>query len=150
MKAFGVICLVTVGLIALLVASVVFGWMGRAVEVAEQELAPRELLRKYTWFKNAAAVCDERKAGIDLYEKRVKDFEGQYKGVERKDWPRDDREQYGQMKAELLGMKAAYNSIASDYNAQMSKENWRFCNVGDLPKGADRPLPREFKPYVSE
>jgi hypothetical protein len=150
MKMFGLVCLVAFGMLALFIASIVFGWVGRAVEVVQQEVDPGELLRKYQWFKDAAAACDERRAGIDLFDKRVKDFEEQYKGVVRKDWPRDEREQYGQMRAELVGMKAAYNSIAADYNAQMSKINWRFCNTGDLPKGADRPLPREFKPYVTE
>jgi len=32
----------------------------------------------------------------------------------------------------------------------MAKFNWAFANVGELPKGADRPLPREFKPYETK
>lgn len=45
--------------------------------------------------------------------------------------------------------KPSYNSLAADYNSQMAKFNWRFANKGDLPPGATDPLPREFKPYVS-
>lgn len=50
--------------------------------------------------------------------------------------------------AEVAGVKASYNSLAAEYNAQMAKINWRFCNRGQLFKGADEPLPREFALYL--
>ena len=53
-------------------------------------------------------------------------------------------------RSEVAGVKASYNGLAAEYNAQMAKFNWQFCNVGDLPKGADVALPREFKPYVTD
>jgi hypothetical protein len=87
---------------------------------------------------------------IEINQKRLAYLEDLYKGVARKDWPRDDREQHGQMHAELVGIKASFNDLAATYNAQMAKFNWRFCNAGDLPRGADKPLPREFKPYVND
>src|SRR5215831_13256224 len=37
---------------------------------------------------------------------------------------------------ELTGIVASYNSLAADYNAEMSKWNYRFANVGKLPAGA--------------
>ena len=48
---------------------------------------------------------------------------------------------------EVSGITAGLNALASEYNAQMAKWNWRFTNVGQLPKGATEALPREFKPY---
>jgi len=62
----------------------------------------------------------------------------------------DVREQVGLWQSEVAGITASYNALAADYNAQMSKINYRFCNVGDLPRGATDPLPREFKPYQTK
>jgi two-component SAPR family response regulator len=150
MKVFGWVVLAFFAFIALWIASIAFDWFGQAVQVVQQEVAPAELLRKYSWFKNAAAALDDKAASIDLYGKRVKNFEEMYKGTPRKDWPRDDREQYGQITTELLGLKASFNSLAAEYNAQMAKINWRFCNVGDLPRGADKVLPREYRAYLTD
>lgn len=119
-----------------------------AVDVAVDEAGPRALLKKYQWFKDASAALDEKKANIEVFTKRVQSLEDSYKGVERRDWPKDERERHGQVTTELAGLKASFNSLAAEYNAQMSKVNWAFCNVGELPKGADRPLPREYKAYI--
>jgi len=148
MKEFGIFCLIMVGMLGLFVASVAMGWIGGAAEVAQKEFGAGELLRKYEWFKNASAALDEKKANIAIYAKRVDVLEESYKGILRRDWPRDERERHGQMSAELVGQKAAFNALAADYNAQMAKFNWKFCNAGDLPRGADVPLPREYKPYI--
>ena len=37
----------------------VAGWVGEAAQVAREEGGPRELLRKYEWFKDAAAQVRE-------------------------------------------------------------------------------------------
>jgi len=148
MKTFGIVCLAAFCMLGLFIASIVFGWIGGAADVVQEQVGARELLRKYEWFKTASAALDEKKANIEVFTKRVTDFNESYKGVPRKDWPRDDRERHGQITTELVGLKAAFNSLAADYNAQMAKINWQFCNIGDLPKGADRPLPREYKPYI--
>jgi len=50
----------------------------------------------------------------------------------------------------VAGIKASYNQLAAEYNAGMVKINWRYTNVGDLPPGSTEPLPREFKPYITE
>ncbi len=73
-----------------------------------------------------------------------------YVELPRNKWPREDREQYNLWQSEVAGIKASYNTLAAEYNAQMSKMNWRFTNVGELPKGAETPLPREFKPYQED
>lgn len=47
-----------------------------------------------------------------------------------------------------LAFTASYNSLAVEYNAAMAKINFSFTNIGELPKGASQPLPREYKPYI--
>lgn len=148
MKVFGLVAAIMVMLLLTFIVGNGLRWFDGAVEVAHEEFGAKELLRKYEWFKNAAAALDEKKASIEIFTKRVTTFEADYKGVPRKDWPRDDRERHGQITTELVGLKAAFNSLAGDYNAQMAKINWAFCNAGDLPKGAAVPLPREYKPYI--
>jgi hypothetical protein len=125
------------------------GWFGEAAKVTQEEFGPRAMLEKYEWFKDAAAQLEKKQADIAVYEGRVKAMDETYKDRPRHQWPREDREQYNVWMSEVAGVKASYNSLAADYNAQMAKFNWRFANVGELPKGADRPLPREFKPYTA-
>jgi hypothetical protein len=121
------------------------GWFAsRTVAVAQQQLDPAELLRKYELFKDESAQLDAKLASIKIEEKKVKAVEA----MPGKD--RTDREELMIWEQELDGMKYSYNQLAADYNAQMAKLNYRFCNVGDLPQGADTPLPREYKPYEEE
>ena len=126
------------------------GWFGEAASVVREELGPRAMLKKYEWFKDAAAECDKKQADIAVYEGRMMAMNDTYKDLARQKWPREDREQYNVWSSEVAGVKASYNSLAAEYNAQMTKFNWRFANVGELPKGAEKPLPREFKPYTTQ
>ena len=125
-------------------------WFREAKEVAQEELGPKELLRKYEWFKNASSQLDKKQADIKVYEKRITSMTESYEDVPRNKWAREDREQYNIWNSEVTGIKASYNAVAAEYNAQMAKVNWRFANVGQLPEGAEDPLPREFKPYQEE
>ena len=128
----------------------IFGWFGQAGDVAKEEFGPQALLEKYEWFKDAAAQLDKKQADILVYEGRITAMNETYKDLPRQKWPREDREQYNIWSSEFAGVKASYNTLAADYNAQMAKFNWRFANIGELPKGADKPLPREFKPYTTQ
>lgn len=119
-------------------------YANRAVAVAIAEVDPAYLLKKYEWFKNASAALDKKVADIKVYETRVKAIQSS------PDLTRADKEQMYVWMSEVAGVKASYNTLASEYNAQMSKINWAFCNVGELPKGADQPLPREYKSYIEE
>jgi hypothetical protein len=120
-----------------------------AAQVIQKEFYPDALLRKYEWFKDAAAALDKKQADIGVYGSRLTALSADYKGVPRAQWPRDDREQMSIWQSELSGVKASYNGLAAEYNAEMAKLNWRFTNVGDVPQGG-RPLPREYRPYVEE
>lgn len=126
------------------------GWFGEAAKVVQDEFGPRAALEKYEWFKDAAAQLEKKQADITVFAGRMKAMDETYKEVQRQKWPREDREQYNVWSSEVAGVKASYNTLAAEYNAQMAKFNWRFANAGELPKGADQPLPREFKPYLSQ
>jgi len=121
----------------------VFGWFGEAARVARQEFGPKAVLQKYEWFKDAAAQLDKKRADIEVYGSRLKGMESDYDGVPRREWDRTDKEQMSIWQAELAGVKASYNSLAAEYNAQMSKFNWSFANAGELPAGATEVLPSE-------
>lgn len=126
------------------------GWLGRAAQVTSEETDPRVMLNRYEWFKDAAAQLDAKLASIEVYKAKFKDLEGEYKGVPRTKWAREDREQWSQWKSEVAGVIGSYNTLAGQYNAAMAKINYAYTNVGQLPKGADKPLPREFKSYVMD
>lgn len=125
------------------------GWFSEAAAVAQDEFGPREMLRKYSWFKDVAAQLEKKRADINVYETRVSAMENDYKGTDRKGWDRTDKETMNQWQTEAAGVKASYNSLAGEYNANMAKFQWSFAETGKLPPGAETPLPREFKPYVT-
>ena len=118
----------------------------RTVQVIQQETDPVVLQQKYEWFKNALAQLDKKRADIQIYEGKIKAFESITDG----NMDRTDKENFMIWQQEMLGVKASYNGLAAEYNAQMAKWNWRFTNRGDLPKGATETLPREVRKYVNE
>lgn len=141
-----VLAVITLGVVFGLIGYV-GGWFKETAQVAQEQFGPRALLQKYEWFKDAAAQLEKKQADVAVYDGRVKAMSETYKGLERQKWPRDDREQINVWASEVAGVKASYNQLAAEYNAQMAKFNYSFANVGELPKGATIPLPREFKPY---
>lgn len=143
------IILIVAVLIALMGGiGMVFGWFGESAQVAKEQFGARAMLQKYEWFKDCSAQLDAKVSSIDVYQQRITDMMADYEGIPRKDWPRTDREQLSQWRAEVAGVKASYNLLSAEYNAQMSKFNWSFANAGSLPEGAANPLPREYKPYL--
>lgn len=129
------------------VLSYAAGWFQESGRVLQKELGPEALLRKYEWFKNTAATLQSRQASIQVYEGRLRRLEEAYKGQKRSEWPRSDREQANLWEQEVSGIISSFNSLAAEFNANMSKENWRFTNAGDLPAGSTQVMPREFQPY---
>ena len=123
-----------------------FGWFSQTAGVVQDELGPRTVLRRYEWFKDAAATLDARQATIKVYDRRFDDLVKSYDGKKRHEWTRTDQEQWNVWSQELAGIKASYNALASEYNAAMAKINYKFTNVGDVPAGG-QPLPKEFRPY---
>jgi hypothetical protein len=123
------------------------GWIGEAGQVVKEQFSPRVLLQKYEWFKDASAQLDAKVANIDAAQARIKSMNETYAGTPRNQWVRADVEQYNLWQNEVSGLKANFNGLAAEYNAAMAKANYRFTNAGDLPAGATKVLPREFKPY---
>jgi hypothetical protein len=120
------------------------GWfVSRTVDVVQQQIDPAELLRKYELFKDEAAQLDAKASNIRIKEKQIN-------STKSMPMDRTNREQMMIWQQELGGMKYSFNELAADYNSQMSKINYRFCNVGQLPQGAIVPLPRDYKPYMEE
>lgn len=126
------------------------GLANNAMDVVAKQVDPSVMLRKYEWFKDASAMCDRKLADISVYEKRLSSLKHEYAGKSRNEWAREDREQYNIWLSEISGIQASYNALAAEYNANMAKVNYAFCNVGSLPRGAENPLPKEFKPYIGE
>lgn len=123
-----------------------------AAQVAQEELGPRALLRKYEFLKECHAQLDKKQADIKVYDARFANLKATYtddkgKPIPRIKWAREDREQSNMWEAEYAGIVASYNDLAATYNAKMAEVNWRFTNIGDLPAGADEPLPRAYVPY---
>lgn len=146
MRVLGWLFLIAVAIAVLWFVGAAFGWFGSAVTVVQQQIDPAVLLQKYSWFKDASAQLDARHADIAVYENRFKAIGGTM-GTCPQSADRVTREQCMVWVQEVSGIVASYNELAAEYNSQMSKWNWRFANVGQLPKGATEPLPREFKPY---
>lgn len=109
-----------------------------AKETVYNEFKPSSLLKKYEYFKDLSAAIDKKRADIEMYRFEIQSFTD-----------KDDKFYVEQRKSELFGIIAMHNQLCSEYNSAMSKFNYRFTNVGDLPDGAVEPLPREYKPYIN-
>ncbi len=123
--------------------SCVLTTFGKVAKVAQEELGPSALLKKYSDFKDMAAVLEAKKASIEVNENLAANME-----KDKASWQRQDKEAYYLLQAEIAGMKSSFNQLASEYNSNMSKIHYRFCNTGELPQGAKDPLRREFKAYL--
>lgn len=137
----GLCCL---ALVAVPVTCVVggVGWFaGEAVGVARDEFGPRAAVRKYEWFKDAWAQLQAREANIKERKSQLAALEASYADTPRGQWPREDRQTWAQISAEISGMVAAYNDLAAEYNANRSKATFSF---------AERGLPEQVVPMKAE
>ena len=110
-----------------------------AKDTVYNEFKVSTLLKKYEYFKDLSAAIDKKRADIELYQIEVSSYTKE-----------DDRFYVEQRKSELIGIIAMHNQLCAEYNSAMSKFNYRFTNIGDLPEGATEPLPREYKPYINK
>ena len=149
MKGFFIVIGVVLLLGVVSVGGMALNWMDEAATVAQEEFGPREMLRKYEWFKDASAQLDAKNSTIDRLRSQVAGMEADYEGIARPQWAREDRQTLSVWRADLTGAIGSFNLLAGDYNAQMAKFNYAFANAGSLPQGATQPLPREFKPYTN-
>ena len=110
-----------------------------AKDTVYNEFKVSTLLKKYEYFKDLSASIDKKRADIELYQIEVSSYTKE-----------DDKFYVEQRKSELIGIIAMHNQLCAEYNSAMSKFNYRFTNIGDLPEGATEPLPREYKPYINK
>lgn len=141
-----IIC--ALSLASLTSCTVLGAWLTQSGQVTREEFNPRVALRKYEWFKDAAAELERKRADISIMRKSLASLEKSYTGISRADWAESDRSEQAQLTAELNGLQSSYNDLAAQYNAAMVKINYAFANVGQLPQGAKEALPREFKAYI--
>ncbi len=150
-RVFGWLFVVMVGCSVLGIGACALGLIGgaatNAAAVVQKEFYPDALLKKYEWFKDASAALDKKAADIGVYDGRLRSQVTLYGPAAK--WPRDVREQAAIWMSEEAGIKASYNQLASEYNAEMVKFNWRFTNVGDVPQGG-QPVQREYRPYLEQ
>ena len=116
------------------------GWFSEAVTVAKQEFGATAALKKYEWFKTVSSTLDEKKNTIQVYESNIDQMKIDYADTPRPKWEDVDKLQYNQWVTEVSGLKANYNDIVKDYNAQSSKFNWSAFNTTELPKKYDQYL----------
>ena len=119
------------------VVSSSLGWFSEGAAVVKEEFGPRAALQKYEWFKDASETINEKRNTINVYTANIADLEESYNNVPRKDWDRIDKQQYNQWRAEITGIKASYNKVVKEYNAQSSKFNWDMYNTAQIPETYD-------------
>ena len=112
-------------------------YISETKEVAWEETRPKMLLKKYMYFKDLSSTIDNQRANLIVYQEELKDSS-----------LKSNYEYYQQRKSEALGIAANYNNLVAKYNSEMSKINYAFCNVGQLPQSNLEPLPRNFKPFI--
>jgi hypothetical protein len=137
MKDVGKILLVIFGIIIFFTC---IRFCSSTTEVIHKESNAGALLKKYEYFKDLSAAIDKKRADIEMYQSEIA-------GMTSVD--KDDKFYIQQRKSELLGIISMHNELCSEYNSAMSKFNYRFTNIGDLPSGATTPLPKEYKPYIN-
>lgn len=120
----GLLVVGCIGIASISAVGFVFGIFGETAQVAKEEFGAKASLKKYEWFKDASASISKQKTNVMEYQQRIKSFESDYEGVKKSEWPRDERQEYNQLKSELVGIKQIYNDTVAEYNAQSSKFNW--------------------------
>lgn len=125
------------GIIAIIIGFI-FGSVGDAAKVVQSQFSASAMLKKYEEFKDLSAAIQKKKADIEMYRDELSNYEIKDK---------DDKFYYEQRKSEALGIISIHNDLVAQYNSGMSKFNYRFANVGELPQSNLEPLPREYQNF---
>lgn len=125
------------GILAIIIGFI-FGSVGDAAKVVKDQFSASAMLKKYEEFKDLSAAIQKKKADIEMYRDELSNYEIKDK---------DDKFYYEQRKSEALGIISIHNDLVAQYNSGMSKFNYRFANVGELPQSNLEPLPREYQNF---
>lgn len=130
----GTLLVAVIGVCSISAIGYVLSGVGEVAQVAKEEFGARASLKKYEWFKDAAASIVKQKVNVIEYQARIKAFESDYDGVKKSEWPKDERSEYNQLRTELIGIKQIYNDTVAEYNAQSTKFNWSMYDQtnGDI------------------
>jgi hypothetical protein len=109
---FGLCALVVLGTVAYFC-----GWIGETAKVAQDEFGPKAALKKYETLKDMAAALTAKKKDLEVLDAQLESIRTANGNKPRSEWPRDERQNYQQREAELVGLKMSYNNLAAEYNA---------------------------------
>jgi hypothetical protein len=137
-----------VALFALSILGFVLGLFNEGTQVAQEEFGPRAAIDKYNNLKSIRSSLEGKIYDMQTQANSIKALEALNNGTPRNQWARSDLETYNIRTTDLNSIVMSYNSLASEYNWKMASINWAFADVGQLPKGADGVLPREYSKYV--
>lgn len=132
MKIIKILSIIAGVLFSILIFRTCNFFTSSAIDAAKQEFSPKEILRKYEWFKDASSQLDRKQKDISIMEINIQQMVEDYGDTPRKDWDRTDKEQLNQWRTELVGVESSYNDLAAEYNSQSSKFNWNSFE-GDIP-----------------
>ena len=116
------------------------GWFDTK-QTRQEKLWTRAIQEDYLWLKTRAAELEEDEVKIAI---------GEAKHIEESRKAHKDLSEMGYKVETVLlpGSKMIFNRRAAEYNERMARWEWRFANIDNLPKGVDKPLPREFELYT--
>jgi Tfp pilus assembly protein PilO len=132
------------------IASFAGKWLGNGADTVMKETQPSTLLAKYRLMLQQQNSLEELKTNIGVYQGQLESIQRMYPAnTSRRDWARDDREQYDNIQNAVSASKITFNNLAEQYNAEQKDISWAFCNQATLPTGATVVLNREYVPYVT-
>ena len=123
---FVVGALLVVTLTGISVVASGMGFFTNAAEVASKEFKPEAMLRKYEWFIDAAQQIEAKKANVTMYQSKISRI------IEMDSPSRQDNERLMLWEQELIGVRANYNALVAEYNAQSSKFNWASFDTQNI------------------
>lgn len=133
LKAIGTLILVFITFSIILFTC---NYTNDGLKTINKEFSTSALLKKYEYFKDLSSAIQKKHADIEYYNLQIKE-------------EKDNSEKI-QLKTELRGIILIHNQLVSEYNSAMSKFNYRFTNIGDLPESNLEVLPREFQNYITK
>lgn len=135
------IIFIILGIIGLMFLGVCGRYCNDASETVFKETKASTVLVRYEWFKDAYNQLQAKKADIEVQKATIAAMDKKYVGVKPNDWSTADVNNYNTAVQALAGIKMSYNSLAAEYNSNMSKVNYVFCK----PTEGREALPQEFK-----
>jgi len=122
------------------------GWCSESAEVGvKEDLSSHAALNRYGWFKELSAHLNKKQSEIDALKLRLSALGGFYKNTPFYLYSENHKKQAKLWLSEVARLKAGFNDLATRYNSEHAKLNWRFANMDELPKGAEKTLPKEYE-----